>query len=202
MGFKHLRHVSKDSETGELTESISVPIKGAPSLHEVSQTPDDMLAGTSGTESTASFMQGVQVVRRPHSTIEPLSHIVSQPADISSAVQPDDREFDLPGSFTSESSLEWAEYSPVLPKPPSPVSDEEDLISQINTFDRRTLRHVKERKKIDSSTFEDPLSMQSLLRAGLDRMRGKLESFEHVGSFNTLGEEQWGDDDFDGPLFV
>lgn len=91
-----------------------------------------------------------------------------------------------------------------LPKPP-PLINHGKLLFEINTFKRNTLRHVETKaKNMTDYQDDDPNSLQSLLRAGLDKMKGKLSmrNFSRVVSISGDGNEAGFEDEFDGPLFI
>lgn len=89
--------------------------------------------------------------------------------------------------------------SKTLPKPP-PLKNHGQLLFEINTFKRNTLRHVERRT---TEQTDDPNSLQSVLKSSLEKMRGRLNmrNFSRVASVDQNGDVD-GFEDFDGPLFA
>ncbi|XP_064382080.1 actin nucleation-promoting factor WASL-like [Halichondria panicea] len=92
--------------------------------------------------------------------------------------------------------------SKTLPKPPS-TKNKGQLLFEINTFRRNTLRHV-ETKNMTDFQADDPDSLQSVLRCSLEKMRSRLNmrNFSKVADVNRDGEESGFEDDYDGALIV
>ena len=90
----------------------------------------------------------------------------------------------------------------IVPEPP-PKPDRTKLVSEINTFDRNTLKHIEHKKNKDSTDLDDPNCLQSILRAGLEKMREKLTTdFSNLVIVDSNGDEHGFGDECDGPLFT
>lgn len=92
--------------------------------------------------------------------------------------------------------------SRTLPKPPSRKNSGQ-LLLEINTFKRHTLRHVETKNMTDYQT-EDPNCLQSVLRASLEKMRSRLNmrNFSRVAAVNGEGVEDGFEEDYDGTLIA
>ena len=91
-----------------------------------------------------------------------------------------------------------------LPEPP-PISDHDALLQEVIRFDRTKLRRVTLEDIACTKNMPDSegVSLHSLLKSGLDKMRGKLQlshQTSRMASITSNGAEE-GFDDFDFPLF-
>ena len=98
-----------------------------------------------------------------------------------------------------------AEIEFSIPEAP-PMSDQDSLLEEIKHFDTTKLRPVSQEDiaSMSVSSDDDPFSIQSLLRSGLEKMREKLQcQFSRMTSICGNGEvEEMDEFAIEGLLFV
>ena len=108
-------------------------------------------------------------------------------------------EFSIP-EIPPEMEIEFS-----IPEAP-PMSDQESLLDEIKHFDTTKLRPVSQEDiaSMSVSSEDDPFSMQSLLKSGLEKMREKLQrQFSCMTSICGNEEEEEMDEfSLEGLLFV
>ena len=147
-----------------------------------------------GTKRSSSFMEFSASESQP--TPQPLTESPAglQPASSSSG--------GLTGSSSFASSFSGSSFG--MLEPPSYVNDHDTLLSQINTFDRRSLHHIsseqiaRTKNRTDSN---DKQSLTAIFRSGFDKLLPKLQltrQVSTVATINSKGEEEG----WDGPIFL
>ena len=166
--FRHLTHTT--DETG-----IQASLKGV----EPGERSEDSESRTGtferGTKRSSSFME--MEFQEPQITASSTAS-------------------DLTGSGSIASSFTGSSLS--IPEPPEHTTDEDTLLSQINTFDRKKLHHVTPEARAPA-----PNSLTAMFQNGFDRLLPKLQAQHQLytmASINSEGEEE-GFDEFDGQLF-
>lgn len=143
-----------------------------------------------GTKRSDSFMEVTSSDQQPLPEKPENVQVASSTSDISSST-----------SFASSFSGSSTE----LPEPPELVSSHDTLLSQINTFDRRTLHHVNPEEIANSKNKTDSRkrSLTSIFKNGFDQLLPKLQALRQVSTVATISSsgEEGGFDDFDGLLF-
>ena len=108
-------------------------------------------------------------------------------------------EFNIP-EIPPETEMEFS-----IPEAP-PMSDQDSLLDEIKHFDTTKLRPVSQEDitSMSVSSEDDPFSMQSLLKSGLEKMREKLQhQFSRMTSICGNEEEEERDEfALEGLLFV
>jgi hypothetical protein len=214
--FRHIAHVGQETSVSNMTKAMSV---------NISQSQDISSMGGSlepGTEETTSFYEVPQEdlptvappPAPPAPTPPPPPPIVKPPAPIiigkkrssgTDTLKPSQSQnpaISLDEILRTRGTLRPVGGQKVVPEPP-PKPDRTKLASEINTFDRNTLKHIDPKKDKDSTDVDDPNCLQSILRAGLEKMREKLSTdFSNLGIVDSKGDEYGFVDECDGPLFT
>lgn len=214
--FRHIAHVGQDTSVSNMTKAMST---------DISQSQDISSMGGSlepGTEETTSFYEVpreelpavVPPPAPPAPVPPPPPPVVKPPAPIvigkkrSSGTgtlkqsQSQNPTISLDEILRTRGTLRPIGGQKVVPEPP-PKPDRTKLVSEINTFDRNTLKHIEHKKNQDSTDLDDPNCLQSILRAGLEKMREKLSTdFSNLGIVDSKGDEYGFGDECDGPLFT
>ena len=195
--FKHVIHIGSESSIGTLTSAILVASQGSqepgsPEKKVESESKSKPETTESGTIRSSSFEE-------------------LEPAEVSSTTQLP-RVLVLP-SPTRKRLPSETKIPPVprigfnLPEAP-PLSDHEALLLEISTFDRTKLRRITPEEIAQTKNMPDSqessITLNSLLKSGLDKMRSKLQhawQFSRMGSISGSGDEE-GFDEFDFPLFT
>ena len=210
--FRHIAHVGQDTSVSNMTKAMSV---------DISQSQDISSMGGSvepGTEETMSLVEvppedlPAAPPTAPPPVPPPPPPVVKPPAPVvfgkrSSGTgtlkpaQSQNPTISLDEILRTRGTLRPVKGKKVVPDPP-PKPDRTKLVSEINTFDRNTLKHIEHKDK-DSTDVDDPNCLQSILRAGLEKMREKLiTDFSHLGIVDSKGDEYGFGDECDGPLFT
>ena len=227
--YRHVSHVGMDTSVGELTRSMQAPVSSYQTTIQ-SHRESGTVSVSSFTEVFSSGPGGAAPPPPPPPTApppppppapgptkiagaKPLPGMSLQDELLKGVTLKATRPSDSGGSEFAGSIAEELKRGitlrPVgmlgkpLPKPPQ-ASDRTQLLFEIHTFKRNTLRHVETKSKnMTDYQNEDPNSLQTLLRSRLEKMRGKLSmrNFSRVGSVNGEGDEDGFEDEFDGPLF-
>ena len=209
--FRHIAHVGQDTSVSNMTKAMSV---------DISQSQDISSMGGSiepGTEETTSFVEVPQEdlpVAPPAPVPPPPPPIVKPPAPViigkksssgTGTLKPSQSQnpaISLDEILRTRGTLRPVGGQKVVPEPP-PKPDRTKLVSEINTFDRNTLKHIEHKKDKDSTDLDDPNCLQSILRSGLEKMREKLTTdFSNLGIIDSKGDEYGFGDECDGPLFT
>ena len=217
--FIHVSHVGMDTSVGELTRSMQAPVSS--DQHTIqSHRESGTISVSSFTEVFSSGPGGAAPPPPPPAPgptkiagAKPLPGMSLQDELLKGVTLKATHASDSDSSGFAGSIAEELKRGitlrPVgtlgkpLPKPP-PASDRTQLLFEIHTFRRNTLRHVETKSKnMTDYQNDDPNSLQTLLRSRLEKMRGKLSmrNFSRVGSVNGEGDEDGFEDEFDGPLF-
>ncbi len=174
VGFKHLIHVDTESTVGQLKAVMS----GEQALLDAARHESQV----SGQGDLPAEAEPVPEPSKPQPNVPP-----SPPVVIPTP----------PAPPTHKRALSRTRIP--VPAPPT-LSDHEALLIEITQFNRNRLRPV-DREEIARTpnmpdSKEEHVDLNSLLRSGLERMRGKLElSFSHMSSITSTGEDEF--DDFD-----
>ena len=231
--FRHISHVGLDTSVGQLTKSMTASVGESVSIpSEPKPIPSQGESGTelssSFTEVYASGPGGKEAAVPPPPPVAPppppppVQLGTLKPSSVGMSVQEELlKGVTLRASKTSaagggvagsiaEELKRGIVLRPVgtlgkqLPKPP-PLINHGTLLFEINTFKRNKLRHVETKAK-NMTDFQDndPNSLQTLLRAGLEKMKGKLSmrNYSRIVSISGDGNEAGFEDEFDGPLFI
>ena len=210
--FRHIAHVGQDTSVSNMTKAMSV---------DVGQSPDISICSSvePGTEETTSFVGVLQEdlpvspppVAPPAPVPPPPPPIVNPPAPVklmkkssgtNTLKQSQSPIISLDEILKKRGTLRSIKGEKLIPEPP-PKPDRAKLVSEINTFNRNTLKHVEHNNSKDCTDVDDPNCLQSILRAGLEKMREKLSAdFSHVGTVDNKGDEYGFGDECDGPLFT
>ena len=186
MDFKHISHVGSDTSISRLTSAIAG--KDEPLLAEGNR-PEEAEPTKATSEPVVSSTKD----------ISPLEADKLPSADVSSTTH-----FPKPPPQPPETRIPPEPKIGVnIPGPPA-LSDHETLLKEIIHFDRTKLRPVTlediARTKNMPDSLDEPLSLQSLLKSGLEKMREKLQGkFSRMATISG-NEEEEGFDDFDGLL--
>ena len=211
--FKHIAHVGKDTPIGKFTRVISGDVSESTASTEpiAIKKPEE-----SGTEISSSFEAKSEAAALPPPPAPPPPQIAPPPPAFTlprSKNKPNPKKqmnakpAPTFGISLEEVLIKSATLRPVgnrsktLPRPP-PKPERTRLVYEIHTFTRTTLRHVSPKSKDSTDSHDEPLSIQSLLKAGLEKMKNKLQNMTVVGNINSEGEEEGFEDEFDGALFV
>lgn len=213
--FRHIAHVGQETSVSNMTKAMSV---------DISQSQDISSMGGSlepGTEETTSFYEvlpedlpAAPPAAPPAPVPPPPPPIVKPPAPVVIGKKRSSETGTLKASQSQNPAISLDEIlkmrgtlrpvggKKVVPEPP-PKPDRTKLVSEINTFDRNTLKHIEHKKDKDSTDLDDPNCLQSILRAGLEKMREKLSTdFSNLGIVDSKGDEFGFGDECDGPLFT
>ena len=197
--FRHIAHVGSESSIGVLTSVIT---------GQGSQEPGSPGKKTESESSSKTTKSGglTESGTKRSSSFEEL-----EPAEVSSTTPtpklppvPSPTRKRLPSETRIPPEPKIGLH---LPEPP-PLSDHEALLVEITTFDRTKLRRITAEEIAKTKNMPDSqersVTLNSLLRSGLDKMRSKLQltwQLSRMGSISSNGEED-GFDEFDFPLFV
>ena len=193
--FRHLTHMAsgkgaESTVTGGNESSSNVEMS-SPEIYE------------KGTKRSSSFMefsqneietesQSTPVQTQPAFPVPPSSYIGTSGSGVAGG--------DITSSSSFASTFSGSSFS--IPDPPSHETSHDTLLSQINTFDRKALHHVTSDEANRALLQEGTLT--AILQQSFDKFRPKLQamySVSTVASINTEGDEEWSDDEIDGPLF-
>lgn len=214
--FRHIAHVGQDTSVSNMTKAMSVDISQSP---DISVYSGSLELGTGsmepGTEETSSFVEVPKedLPALPPAPVPPPPPPVVKPpepvilgkkrtnTDTLKPAQTQNFGVSLDEILKRRGTLRRVGEHRIVPEPP-PKPDRTKLFSDINTFDRNTLKHT-EHKNHDSIDVDDPNCLQSILKVSLMRMREKLSvNFCQVGNVNSEGDEEGFGDECDGPLFI
>ena len=219
-GPSHFRHLTQTPNKAiGSTLNLAPSEKGAESTTPTEKGAESSTPETfeTGTKRSSSFMEFAGF----HSV--PVEGPISVSPPVAPRISPS-LSFGLTSSSSFASSFSGSSLE--LPPPPPHETSSETLFSQINTFDRKALHHVRRRRREDvmvgeGGGGEDVMEGEggggedvmeggggegvigAMLKNGFDLMLPKLrEKFRvsTVGSINSEGEEE-GFDDFDGTIF-
>ena len=148
-----------------------------------------------GTKRSSSVMEFITPLQ-PIPVEPPIAPSLSSTSSFSSSSG------GLTGSSSFASSFSGSSLE-VPPPPPPHDSDPENLILQINTFNRKKLHHVTRAEIAGGAVGEGESVLGSILRNGFDRMLPRLREKFGVATFASIGSEgeEEGFDDFDGTIF-
>ena len=215
--FRHIAHVGQDTSVSNMTKAMSVDISHSQDISACSslELGGDSMAGSvePGTEETSSFMEvpkedlpapppppPAPVPPPPPPVVKPPAPIVFGKKGSTKPLQSQAPAISLEEILKRRGTLRPVGGQKVVPEPP-PKPDRTKLFTDINTFDRNTLKHIEHKNK-DSTDLDDPSCLQSILKASLQKMRDKLSTnFCPVGTVNIEGDEEGFGDECDGPLF-
>jgi len=188
--FKHISHVGSETSISKLSSAIEgkdlpLPAEGAESEAEITKMTSEPV------ESSAKHDLPSEAVKLPISSTPAVATTHSPKASPAKIQPPDTRIPPEPKIGVN------------IPGPP-PLSDHEALLQEIVHFDRTKLRTVTmediARTKNMPDSQDEPLSLQSLLKSGLEKMREKLQGkFSRMATISGNDEEE-GFDEFDGLL--
>lgn len=216
--FRHIAHVGQDTSVSIMTKAMSMDISQSPDI-SVSSSLETMSVVSSiepGTEETTSFVEVPKedlpmlppppVPPPPPPVVKPPAPVVlgkkSNKSGTLRQSQPQNPAISLEEILKKRGTLRPVSGSKIVPEPP-PKPDRSKLFSEINTFDRNTLKHIDHQNYHDTTDVDDPNCLQSILKASLLKMRDRLSTnFCQVGNINSEGDEDGFGDECDGPLFA
>ena len=213
--FRHIAHVGDETSVSAMTKAMSVDISHSLDISVTSSLePESVVSSIEpGTEETMSFVEVPKEdlpVLPPAPAPPPPPPIVKPPAPVIlgkksgtlKPSQPQNPAISLEEILKKRGTLRSVGGRKLVPEPP-PKPDHTKLFSEINTFDRRTLKHTERKNIQDTTDVDDPNCLQSILKASLLRMRERLSTnFCQVGNINSEGGEEGFGDECDGPLFT
>lgn len=190
--FRHVAHVGSESSIGVLTSVMA----GAGSQDDEKKIESEGSSRTNksapaeaGTKRSSSFEEAEVSSTTPAPRVPPLRSPTRKRIPSETRIPPEPK------------------IGLNLPEPP-PLSDHEALLVEISTFDRTKLRRVTPEEMAKFKNMPDSqersITLHSLLKSGLDKMRSKLQltwQSSRMGSISSSGEED-GFDEFDFPLFA
>ena len=212
--FRHIAHVGQDTSVSNMTKAMSVDISQSQDISSSILEP-----GTEETTSLNFVPQGDLPVPPPVGPPAPVPPppppVVKPPAPVilgkkssgTGTLKPSQSQnpvVSLDEILKKRGTLRPVRGQKIVPEPP-PKPDRTKLVSDINTFDRNTLKHIEHKKDKDSTDVDDPNCLQSILRASLEKMREKLTtdfSQLQIGNVDSKGDEYGFGDECDGPLFA
>ena len=202
--FRHLSHVEikthvRRHSTGEGMEAETEPptqaVEPSTLLFEDSK-PSMEAPGGGETKSPADQTSPSERIQPPITEIPPETEIEFNIPEIPPETE---MEFNIP-EIPPETEMEFS-----IPEAP-PMSDQDSLLDEIKHFDTTKLRPVSQEDIASMSVLseDDPYSMQSLLKSGLEKMREKLQhQFSRMTSICGNEEEEERDEfALEGLLFV
>ena len=214
MDVRHIAHVTEDTSISNMTKAMSVDIRYSQDISSLEpETGEQVGRIEPGTEETTSFVEVPKEDLPPPPTVAPpppppppevkkLDPVVFGKTGNSKIkmLRPQGKAVSLEEILQKRGTLRPVRGHKVVPEPP-PKPDRTKLFTDINTFDRNSLKHVHHQNN-DSIDQDDPNCLQSILKASLMKMREKLSiSFPQVGHVNSEGDEEGFGDECDGPLF-
>ena len=213
--FRHISHVGQDTSVSNMTKAMSVDISSSQDI-SICGSLDTQMSVETGTEETMSFVEVPKedlpvypaIVAPPPPPPPPPPEVKELKPVVIGKVgrkigtsKPQNPAISLEDILKRRGTLRPVGGHKVVPEPP-PKPDRTKLFSDINTFDRKTLKHT-ERQSNDNTDLDDPNCLQSILKASLLKMREKLSTnFSQIGNVNSEGDEEGFGEDYEGPLFV
>ena len=180
-GPSYFRHLTRTTD-----ESANEPSSKGAESKEGDGGGKEPQTGTfeRGTKRSSSFME---------------LEINPAPTKDQSSTSTSTSELTTSGSFASS----FSGSSISIPDPPDHTEDEESLLAQINTFDRKNLHHVTPHEMEEVKTNREQSNITSVFLRGFEQFLPKLQMIHRVptvASINSEGEEE-GFDEFDGTVF-
>ena len=216
--FRHIAHVGQETSVSVMTKAMSMDVSQSPDI-SVSSSFESVSVISSvepGTEETTSFVEVPKEdfpVLPPAPVPPPPPPVVKPPAPVIlgkkgnksgtlKQSQPQNPAISLEEILKKRGTLRPVSGNKIVPEPP-PKPDRSKLFSEINTFDRNTLKHIERQNYQDTTDVDDPNCLQSILKASLLKMRDRLSTnLCQVGNINSEGDEDGFGDECDGPLFA